>query len=494
MVLILILLLTFGYLIFVFSFLSSPSSSSNVSDSNAKNPHQLLRLNNNNKNKQDVLLLQGNVQFDKHNFLHDALISDGANKSQADPSSSSSSSPPLIHIVHTRFMQHQGKLTHLAQARLHLFETFCLPTMIHQSNQNFLWFIQVDPQIDLHILNTLMTFVRPYPNIFIITSLVNYWIGPEKNGSWRNGIEGTEIWSHVYRDEVFTGNLDLIVTAMRMEETDHPIILETRLDADDGLHTHFIESIQRDAIHVFTSTKRQNERIPPQKQQELNVSSTPRWTYWCSKQYLVWFYEESKESYHDSLGSVELREMVEDECITPGLTVGMNRFTTYEEVPQYDHNQLYRSIVLNKDNNKKNNNQGCGGKSPRECIRFWKDTKDGISLSAIRARTLTSAGMKDIQPQHPLDMSWIKNPNPQEEEGQQQEEKSSTLWFILQSPSFSISITNIKQTRQYIHENIVDIAKENLQGQCRGKHSCKESSQILLQKIIDTGSTNVTLK
>jgi hypothetical protein len=81
----------------------------------------------------------------------------------------------------------------------------------------------------------------------------------------------------------------------------------------------------------------------------------------------------------------------------------------------------------------------------------------------------------------------------QEDNHETQGQDPSNLWSILQSPTFSISTTNVKETREYIQANIVEIAKENLQGQCKGKHSCKESSQILLQKIIDTGSTNVTL-
>lgn len=43
---------------------------------------------------------------------------------------------PLIHIVNTRFMQEQGALETLGMARLHLFFTFCFPTMINQSTQN----------------------------------------------------------------------------------------------------------------------------------------------------------------------------------------------------------------------------------------------------------------------------------------------------------------------------------------------------------------------
>jgi Protein of unknown function (DUF3118). len=62
---------------------------------------------------------------------------------------------PII-LVNTRFMQHQGNLTTLTTARLHLFRTICLPSMLHKKNQNFLWIIKVDPFLDMQILNDLL--------------------------------------------------------------------------------------------------------------------------------------------------------------------------------------------------------------------------------------------------------------------------------------------------------------------------------------------------
>lgn len=470
---------------------SSTSAATNLDSNIIQDPHQLL--NNNNNNNNNYRALEPHLQFDSHNFLHeprrnidtitDIISPQQQQQQQQQPQINNNNTPPLIHIVHTRFMQHQGSLVHLAQARLHLFQTFCLPTMIHQSNTNFLWFIQVDPQLHLSIINALIQLVKPYPHIFIIATLVNYWIGPEKNGSWRNGIEGTEIWSHVYQDQVFSGNLDLILTAMELEQTSHPIILETRLDADDGLNTRFIENIQRDALNLFTFTNpkfRPEEGKAKEDLDEKKSISPPQWLYWCSRHYLVWFYESKRK---EDLGSVELREMMEDECITPGLTVGLNRYTRYEDVPQHDHNQLYRRIL--------GDSKGCGADSVQECIRFLKDVSSstdhhlsqGLYLSAVRARTLTSAGMKDVTPSAAA-VSLL---------GASYAESQSSLWSILQSTNFFISTSQVMETRAYIQAHIVDIAKENLEGQCRGKHSCKESSQILLQKMIDTGSTNVTL-
>ena len=49
----------------------------------------------------------------------------------------------LVHVVLTRFMQHQPKLVNLGRARLELFKSFCVPTMRQQTSRQFLWIIRV---------------------------------------------------------------------------------------------------------------------------------------------------------------------------------------------------------------------------------------------------------------------------------------------------------------------------------------------------------------
>ena len=43
----------------------------------------------------------------------------------------------IVHVIYTRFMQHQPNLVELGKARLELFKTFCLTTIAEQTNQQF---------------------------------------------------------------------------------------------------------------------------------------------------------------------------------------------------------------------------------------------------------------------------------------------------------------------------------------------------------------------
>jgi hypothetical protein len=48
----------------------------------------------------------------------------------------------VVHIIQTRFQQHQPDLVHLGRARLSLFKSFCLPTVSKQTSRQFLWIIR----------------------------------------------------------------------------------------------------------------------------------------------------------------------------------------------------------------------------------------------------------------------------------------------------------------------------------------------------------------
>lgn len=133
----------------------------------------------------------------------------------------------FIHIVNTRFMQEQGKLATLGMARYHQFATFCLPTMLQQTSQDFFWIIKTDPALDPKILNLMISAVQPHTNIYLVGSNNNFLIN-KKNGSWRDGSEGWDL----IKSKIFTGNITKLhqAIALRNKRT----ILETRLDADDG--------------------------------------------------------------------------------------------------------------------------------------------------------------------------------------------------------------------------------------------------------------------
>lgn len=68
-------------------------------------------------------------------------------------------------------------------------------------------------------------------------------------------------------------------------------------------------------------------------------------------------------------------------------------------------------------------------------------------------------------------------------------ENSDELWDVLED-RFDIMIQDAIETKQFFVENMKDIAKENLEGQCQPGHSCKQSSQNQLREIIENLNEN----
>ncbi|GFH55469.1 hypothetical protein CTEN210_11945 [Chaetoceros tenuissimus] len=357
-----------------------------------------------------------------------------------------------IHILNTRFMQHQPHLPTLAQARLHLFQTICLPSILHQTFVNFLWIIKIDPDLDVDIRNKLVELIKTSMlsnRIFVVGSNVNYLTGHTKGG-WRGGLESFDI----LRSKIYTGDIQLLQQASKA--SDEKIVLETRLDADDGLHKNYLELVERDAKLKFRSGKYD-------------------FHYWCMESHIKWYIGDngSQENTTDYPQGMVEGERRPNFCMTPGLTIGMNVGYDVMQLPLYPHHELYRklkneclndgedhsSIHSNTTTTDTNNNH--------ECITFINKI-----VSAVRSRTETSAGMEEVSYTAPTEKETNKL------------RQQVTLWSIL-SQHFGISKENAIQTKKYFIENRIEIARENLLGQCLGDHSCKNSTKIRLQKIID---------
>lgn len=349
---------------------------------------------------------------------------------------------PIIHIVNTRFMQSQGHLPTLAQARLHLFSTFCLPSMLGQSTQNFIWIIKIDPNLTDTIRNELVSLVKTTQqqnplldnnNIYIVASDVNYLIGHDP-GNWRMGQERDEVWSHVGNGTVYTGNLERLWAAKEL--ADEKIILETRLDADDGLHCDYLQTIQEAALQKFDRTT---------LVQDQGNGMVAQWFYWCVERHVKWYLDMGQHYYYqeDDIGFVET-SIHTDYCITPGLTVGWNVKGTNEpfvnanmlqEPPtNISHADLYHHIL--------HTHQGqCG-------LNICMERIQTPLIAALRTRTFTSAGMKDV-----------------DFEATRDQEVEVALWETIQT-SFEVSTIEVVETQQYFRENVIQIARENLEGQC----------------------------
>jgi hypothetical protein len=60
------------------------------------------------------------------------------------------------------------------------------------------------------------------------------------------------------------------------------------------------------------------------------------------------------------------------------------------------------------------------------------------------------------------------------------------MWKALDK-LFFVQKERAKETNEFVLSNLQQIAKENLEGQCTKGNSCKNSSVVLLQKLIAKG-------
>jgi hypothetical protein len=449
--------------------------------------------------------------------------------------------PSILHIVNTRFMQNQPNLTTLATARLHLFQTFCLPSMIHQSIHHhqqqqqqqqqqlqqhppslskFIWIIKIDPNLEMTITKQLIELVDPFYNFYIVKSNINYMVGT-KPGSWRdfshdvynnkkNMTESQSLLQNIQNDEVLTGDLNLLRQYIRKganidnnnnnndddddDDDESCILLETRLDADDGLNRRYLEFIQRDAKRLFlmNSTAFVNNENDDDHNLTTNYGSNnnqnhhhvaatttnTKWYFWCIEKHAKWYPSKGHER-----GKISGERRL-DFCITPGLTVGFNIGTTSEEVPYYDHNTLYYNLVANRNTANKSSsisNSSAASKNSldNKVVSKTKQYDCGLEtclsfitqmVGAVRSRTVTSAGMEDTShdAQSKLEMD---------------DEMTNWIWNKLQT-EFHISMDDVIDTNLYLQEHATKIAKDNLSGQCTDGHSCKKGAQDRLKRVI----------
>jgi hypothetical protein len=199
---------------------------------------------------------------------------------------------PFLHILNTRFMQHQGNLTHLALARLELFKTFCLPTIAQQTIQlqadqqlraaaawsssssspatptsstlyPFIWIIKTDPDLEESIRDDLVALLQPHPNFFLIGSNNNfaasYGTGIDP-GSWRGGHAGQDALNATHVMYTPKKHRHMIVKAHMLRND--KMTIETRVDADDGLPLDYLEAVQRRAVKYLSTDPHQTYHSP----------------------------------------------------------------------------------------------------------------------------------------------------------------------------------------------------------------------------------------
>ena len=381
--------------------------------------------------------------------------------------------PELIHVVETRFMQQQSGLLELGLARLALFEAFCLPSMLSQTSSNFLWIIRADPKLHPSLVKRLQELLKGRDNFILIGSNNN----PEGFGR-----DGTSLSSFLQADSmidnvtahVWSGNITLLEEAYKYSSSRSSILLETRLDSDDGLHSQFIEYVQNDTVNNLVSK---------------DIDKKP-WRLWCIDsriEFHPWspWDPSTPEILEAKTNEIQPQEgylvlFSEKVCVTPGMTFGYGKGANREslDIPHLRHDQIASKI--------------------KKCV---KDTQDiecvkrlEIAPGAVRARTTTSAGMANVVTgKEDIDKANGFRRKAKNKNFIRQYFRQDSLWAIL-STKFTISRDEVKVARAIIIDRETEIAQDNLKGQCTGGHSCKNSTKKILQTLgvgLDNNNSNL---
>jgi hypothetical protein len=143
-------------------------------------------------------------------------------------------------------------------------------------------------------------------------------------------------------------------------------------------------------------------------------------------------------------------------CMTPGLSTFFGVTTKVWQVPYTGHSKLFK-VIQGLDGVDNRNISNCGLPQTADCIQFVQP----FVLDAIRSRTPTSAGVRAIQPV----AKELQRYNTLEEV---QYYRNTAL------ESFAVSGASLQWINQLMAEHVIDVASDNVRGQCTPGHSCDE--------------------
>lgn len=295
-------------------------------------------------------------------------------------------------------MQGQPNLVALGNSRLELFKAFCLPTMVKQTTNDFLWIILIDPQLTDVILEELQRLVKPYPH-FILYKRVTQ-----------------EIDLHdLNLSLVASGDKNLLLQAAY--EAKSKILLQTRLDADDGLANVLLDQLQTTAVSTLQAP----------------LDYPTGWMLMCVKKHFEWHFDMHHNETSDLGGWIRM-SVTPTFCVTPGLTLAVaphgETWLPHEMTPMYPHDRITRRYPR------------CSDTQRSECFHLLNEIRDP---AAIRSRAPASSFMRGV--------------------GNTEKKRTPRHYWPIMDKMFSITRNDLIQTRNYLMGNVEAIAKENLESQ-----------------------------
>jgi len=353
----------------------------------------------------------------------------------------------IVHVIHTRFMQHQPHLDSLGMARVELFKTFTLPSILKQSasSEDFLWIVWMEPELDAKVKQAFLQLVKPIPNCIVLGS------------NAKMPFIRADFYDELLESRIYSGNADLLQDYH--EASLSRIVLHTELDADDAIFYDFVRSIQRDAAKTL---KHSNYKYD--------------FRLWCAKKRLEWNYYDPRfdvvvqTNWTTAVGYIQSYES-KKECPPGGYTKGFGVVTDTTDLPS-----LGRYVVHTKT-------PTCDFTAHKCIDRIYGGASE---YAVLRARTPTAHGMTDVMPKQKKtnknNADGDSDEQDEKELAKQQEQQQQDYWTKFHK-HFGVNQTQVVQCREVLEKDMVNIILQNLEGQCKDGFSCKHSTKDHLKEL-----------
>jgi len=420
----------------------------------------------------------------------------------------------VIHIVYTRFMQHQANLTNLGLARMELFQTFFLRSLSKQSTDNFLVVIRADPDLHPSVRDPLIQLLEEEADFHYLLIGTNENVpNSHQYTDLLRRLNTTRDGLPVPIETLWSGNgtyaQDYVVRSHHSHHhhshhhhTTIPLVIESRLDSDDGLHREFLEYLQRQAVDVLGDYHHHSHS----------------WRISCAGKYMEWQMvapweehpldndDQEERTTHDDSTNMGLGSLVGlqvNECISAGLSIAY--YPSFSSSEGVGVGERVGVPTLRNHEKIASTTRRCRSltsgaiKHHTNCMDFVE-----LSPSVVRARTPTSAGMLNVllwdwnsttptttinvtdeTIRHRHHQSTIETNTMYEiykAAAMKQKQYQPDLWEMA-NRVFGLSPDQVRHVKRYLTDHMASIARENLQGQCSAGHSCKNGTRIILQRI-----------
>ena len=420
----------------------------------------------------------------------------------------------ILHTITTRFMVGQAsnatvgvaKQLEIQNARYMLFETFCWPTVQRQTSMNFYWIVLVDPNLEPTIIDKVKALLgdeRHFPaqNAFMVLTNNTKWasdgVGVENSTSYGVGLQPVAQEFHDGTLEVVTGNTDYLLRALDTMKGTYEathlassspkplMVIETLLDADDGMNNGAVEWIQSKALQ---RTKEHWDKL--QHKQHANTTATleqsspslnTTWWFLCGTDHIEWHNREifwlTQEEYAESGISSGLAGLRQSPlfCTSAGFTrIGITEIPkkpsgySHMAFPKDGYSNHALTFYFPECTSSSNTSMGSNGNYSACWHREFED-----KVYILKSRTITSDSMDHMHvgKQDYRDISWLNA-----SDYPLLINDTEHMWEILGS-EFSINRTKAWETSAYIFEHRHSIIRQNKLSRCSPGFPCFKTAK-----------------